>query len=153
MGYADCNVMSRGSQHKISRAQTGSVGAFSVLGRANSTRKILIRAEVITARLKRPTDQLENDIAPALPTSGKNLMLPEEHLMGWAMAEMQCLIHPGDANMFAGYTKHRNLRDDFYRAGVLLMRRHGCQRTEAIVLCRYHRCKRFFHYVPRSSPG
>lgn len=111
MGYADCNVMSRGSQHKISRAQTGSVGAFSVLGRANSTRKILIRAEVITARLKRPTDQLENDIAPALPTSGKNLMLPEEHLMGWAVPEVQCLIHSGGADMFVWNTEHENVRD------------------------------------------
>jgi hypothetical protein len=41
-------------------------------------------------------------------------MLAEEYLMGWAMAEVQCLIHPGDANVFAGYTKHRKLRNDFY---------------------------------------
>lgn len=36
-------------------------------------------------------------------------MLRQEHLMGSAMAEVQCLIYPGDANGFAGYAKHRNL--------------------------------------------
>jgi hypothetical protein len=40
-------------------------------------------------------------------------MLPEEYLVGWAVTEVQYLIYPGDANVFAGYAKHRNLRDDF----------------------------------------
>jgi hypothetical protein len=56
---------------------------------------------MIADRLKRST-HIENDIAPTLPTPGENLMLPEEYLMGWAVAEVQYLIYPGDADVFAG---------------------------------------------------
>jgi hypothetical protein len=56
--------------------------------------------------------QFENYISVALPTPREDLMLPEKYLMGWAVAEVQCLIYPGDANVFAGYAKHQNLRDD-----------------------------------------
>ena len=68
-------------------------------------------------RLKRPTHQFEKDIAPTLPTARENLMLPEKYLMGWAVAEVQRLIRSRDADVFAGHTKHRNLRDDLYRVG------------------------------------
>lgn len=43
-------------------------------------------------------------------------MLPQEYLMGWAGAKMQCLIDPGDANVFSRDAEHRDLRDDFQRA-------------------------------------
>jgi hypothetical protein len=89
---------------------------FLPLSRANPTHKILIRTDVITNRMNRPAHQFENDITSTLPTSRENLMLPQEYLMGWTVAEVQCLIYPGDANVFAGYAKHRNVRDDFCRA-------------------------------------
>jgi hypothetical protein len=88
----------------------------TLLSRTNATGKILIRADVVTAWVNRRAYQLEDDIAPTLPTSREDLMLPQEYLMWWTVAEVQCLIYPGDANVFAGYAKHRNLRDDFCRA-------------------------------------
>jgi hypothetical protein len=69
--------------------------------------------------MNRRAYQLENDITSTLPTAGEDFMFPQEYLMGWAVAEVQCLIYPGDANVFAGYAKHRNLRDDFCRAGEI----------------------------------
>jgi len=68
---------------------------------------------MITGRLKRPSDQLENDIAPTLATPREDLMLPQEYLMGWAMAEVQCLVDSGDSNVFVWNAEHPNPRDDF----------------------------------------
>lgn len=88
---------------------------FLPLSRANSTRKILIRADVVTNRLNRPAHQLENDIAPTLPTAGENLMLPKEYLMGRTVAEVQCLIYPGYADVLVWNAKHGKVREHITR--------------------------------------
>jgi hypothetical protein len=66
---------------------------------------------MITGWVNRCAHQFENHISLALPTAREDLMLPQEHLMGWAVAEMQCLIYPGDANVFVWNAEHRNPRD------------------------------------------
>jgi hypothetical protein len=86
------------------------------LGRANSRRKILVRADMITRRVNRRAHQLENDITSTLPTTRKNLVLPEEYLMGRSVAEMQYLIDPGDPNVFVRNAEHEGVRDHCTRA-------------------------------------
>jgi hypothetical protein len=76
------------------------------LSRTNPTRKILIRADVIAGRLKRTAYQLKDDITSALTTAWKDLMLPQEYLMRWAVAEVQNLVDSGDADVFARHAKH-----------------------------------------------
>lgn len=95
------------------RSQWGRAAILSSLSCASPARKVLVRTDVIAGRLKRPTHQFEDYIAAALPTTGKGLVLPEEHLMGWTMAEVQYLIHSRDADVFAGDAEHRNPETTF----------------------------------------
>jgi hypothetical protein len=96
-------------------AKCGDRIRFSMLGRAYSACKILIRADVIAGRVNYCAPNLKIRISLVLRTTEENLVLPEEYLMWPAAPEVHWFIYPSGAHVFVRNAEHE---------GVVISREH-----------------------------